>query len=62
MEILCLLDSSFNIASNYGVEVPGFPNIFKNAFMADLASCDVDTTEVEDHFAQQTFFDDRKYL
>jgi hypothetical protein len=50
--IIGLLDGCFEVVENEGVDVFEFPEILKNAFMANFADGDLDASEVEYHFTE----------
>ena len=58
MEILNLLHSRFHVYRNNCIEVFELSQKLQDTFMAHLSDSNLDASQVQDHFAKQSFLDD----
>lgn len=58
MNVLSLLDAGLDVAGDDGIVVLALANVLKQTAVTNFTSCDVDTAQIEDNFAEQLFLYD----
>ena len=59
MKIFSLLNGCFQIQRNNSIQVLELPQKLQHALMAHLPHSHLNTSQIEHHLAQQSFFDDK---
>lgn len=62
MKVLVLRNGRFKINIDKSVQISKFSQEFKYTLVADFSDGNLDTSQVEDHLTEQSFFDDADYF
>lgn len=60
--VLILGDGRFKIDIDQGVDISEFSEELEDTLVTDFSDGDFDTSQVEDHLTEQSFFDDGDYF